>query len=239
LLDSAIADIRRLAHGIYPPLLVSGGLSPALRAAAKQAAVPVHVELNGLPRYPSAVEAALYHYCSEALQNAAKHGGPGTAATITACADVRMLSIIVSDTGRGFDPARKGTGLANMSRDRRYAPHRLRAGPGNPDPSQCHHPRHDRFAAAGRGLHCGRLTCSAGVVSPITTTGTGIGISIPAPARSTWPFPSCGPAAIFPTGCWRRKRAERALTSTGIHGQVASKERLKASGRKALNEVVT
>jgi signal transduction histidine kinase len=115
LLDSAIADIRRLAHGIYPPLLVSGGLSPALRAAAKQAAVPVHVELNGLPRYPSAVEAALYHYCSEALQNAAKHGGPGTAATITACADVRMLSIIVSDTGRGFDPARKGTGLANMS----------------------------------------------------------------------------------------------------------------------------
>ena len=78
LVETAIAEIRRLAHGIYPPLLVSGGLSEALPTLAARAAVPVHLNLNGLGRYQPSTEAALYYCCSEALQNAAKHGGPGT-----------------------------------------------------------------------------------------------------------------------------------------------------------------
>ncbi|MBV9352658.1 MAG: ATP-binding protein [Mycobacterium sp.] len=115
LLETAMADIRRLAHGIYPPLLVSGGLAQALPAAAAHAAVPVQLNLHGLGRYPAPIEAALYYCCSEALQNAAKHGGPDTTVTITAHADERMLTLTISDTGRGFDPAITGTGLTNMS----------------------------------------------------------------------------------------------------------------------------
>jgi signal transduction histidine kinase len=115
LLDTAIAEIRRLAHGIYPPLLVSGGLAQALPAVAARAPVPVRLNLQGLGRYPASIETALYFCCSEALQNAAKHGGPDTTVTITAHADDRMLTLTISDNGRGFDPATIGTGLTNMT----------------------------------------------------------------------------------------------------------------------------
>src|SRR4029078_2055645 len=84
LLETAIAEIRRLAHGIYPPLLVSGRLAEALPTLAARAAVAVCLDLKGVARYPTSTEAALYYCCSEALQNAAKHGGPGTAVTVTA-----------------------------------------------------------------------------------------------------------------------------------------------------------
>ena len=115
LLETAIAEIRRLAHGIYPPLLVSGGLAEALPAVAARAPVPVKINLQGLRRYPASIEAALYFCCSEALQNATKHGGPGTNVTITAHADDRTLTLTISDTGRGFDPATTATGLTNMT----------------------------------------------------------------------------------------------------------------------------
>jgi signal transduction histidine kinase len=115
LLETAIVEIRRLAHGIYPPLLVSGGLAQALPAVAARAPVPVRLNLQGLGRYPASIETALYFCCSEALQNAAKHGGPDTAVTITAHADDRTLTLTISDTGRGFDPATIGTGLTNMT----------------------------------------------------------------------------------------------------------------------------
>jgi signal transduction histidine kinase len=115
LVETAIDEIRRLARGIYPPLLVSAGLAQALPAVAAHATVPVQMNLQGIGRHPAPIETALYFCCSEALQNAAKHGGPGTTVTITAHADNRMLTLTISDTGRGFDPATIGTGLTNMT----------------------------------------------------------------------------------------------------------------------------
>ncbi|OBF32099.1 two-component sensor histidine kinase [Mycobacterium sp. ACS1612] len=115
LVETSIVEIRRLAHGIYPPLLVSGGLTEALPTLAARASVPVHVDLQGLGRYPSSTEAALYYCCSEALQNAAKHGGPGTTVTIKARGDGQALHLSISDTGRGFEPGTIGHGLTNMT----------------------------------------------------------------------------------------------------------------------------
>jgi signal transduction histidine kinase len=115
LVETAITEIRRLAHGIYPPLLVSGGLTEALPTLAARAAVPVHLDLNGLGRYPPSTEAALYYCCSEALQNAAKHGGPATTIIVAAHADEQTLNLTISDTGRGFDSATMGVGLTNMT----------------------------------------------------------------------------------------------------------------------------
>lgn len=115
LLETAIAEIRRLAHGIYPPSLVSGGLAQAMPAVAARAPLPVQLNLQGLGRYPTSIEAALYFCCSEALQNAAKHCGPETTVTIDAHADDRILTLTISDTGPGFDPATIGTGLTNMT----------------------------------------------------------------------------------------------------------------------------
>jgi signal transduction histidine kinase len=95
--------------------LVSGGLTEALPTLAARAAVPVHLDLQGLGRYPPSTEAALYYCCSEALQNAVKHGGPATTVTIKARCDERALNLSISDTGHGFEPATSGHGLTNMT----------------------------------------------------------------------------------------------------------------------------
>ena len=52
LVETAIAEIRRLAHGIYPPLLVSGGLTEALPAVAARAPVPVQLNLQASAATP-------------------------------------------------------------------------------------------------------------------------------------------------------------------------------------------
>ncbi len=76
-LQEAVQELRNLAHGIYPPLLMDRGLAEALSAAAGRAALPTGVEADGIGRYPQLVEAAVYFCCLEALQNAAKHAGDG------------------------------------------------------------------------------------------------------------------------------------------------------------------
>ena len=115
--QSAVTELRNLAHGIFPPLLASGGLAAALPAAAKLAAIPATVELDGVDRYPQDVEATAYFCCVEALQNAAKHAGDGAAVHVTVRADGERLTFIVRDDGVGFDPAAVGEshGFVNMA----------------------------------------------------------------------------------------------------------------------------
>ena len=100
------STLRRWSAGVLPQ---------ALSAVAAHAPIPIQLDLQDLGRYPASIEAALYFCCSEALQNAVKHGGPGTAVTITAHADGQTLTLTISDTGRGFEPATTGTGLTNMT----------------------------------------------------------------------------------------------------------------------------
>jgi signal transduction histidine kinase len=117
-LQDAVQELRNLAHGIYPPLLMDRGLQEALSAAAARAALPTAVEADGIGRYPQAVEAAVYFCCLEALQNAAKHAGPGAEATITVREEERALLFVVADDGAGFDltsGAQRGHGFVNMS----------------------------------------------------------------------------------------------------------------------------
>ncbi|BAW06995.1 sensor histidine kinase [Nocardia seriolae] len=120
LLQTAIAEIRRLAQGIYPPLLARDGLLAALPAAAARATVPVRVRVDRVGRYRPDIETALYYCCLEAIQNSAKHGGPGTAVTIAANQYGSTLLLTITDTGCGFDSATatEGSGLTNM-KDRR------------------------------------------------------------------------------------------------------------------------
>jgi signal transduction histidine kinase len=116
--QDAIDELRELAHGVYPELLTSGGLSAALAAAGRRAARPVRVLARGLERYTPEVEIAVYFTCLAALDNAAKHAGTAHV-TVRVWQTADALRFSVCDTGRGFDPRRTpaGVGIRNM-RDR-------------------------------------------------------------------------------------------------------------------------
>jgi signal transduction histidine kinase len=109
--DRALAEIRDLARGIFPPVLADLGLADALHAAALESPLRVRVEA-ALPRrrYSPDVEAAVYFCAVEALQNAAKHAGGHVHVTVTLAESEGDLHVSVRDDGRGFDPSRRGSG---------------------------------------------------------------------------------------------------------------------------------
>lgn len=116
--QTAITELRALAHGIFPPLLVSGGLSDALPSTAGRAALPTTVELDNVGRYGNDVEAAVYFCTVEALQNAGKHAGEGASAFVRVTDAVGVLRFEISDDGVGFDAssgAVAGHGFVNMA----------------------------------------------------------------------------------------------------------------------------
>jgi signal transduction histidine kinase len=116
-LARALAELRDLAHGIYPAALENDGLVTALAEVAERSPIPAVVEANGTGRYPREIEAAVYFCCLEALQNAAKHAGDGAAATIQLHEQNGRLTFTVADDGRGFDApaAASHGGLQNMA----------------------------------------------------------------------------------------------------------------------------
>src|SRR5262249_3942726 len=85
--------------------------------AAAKAGLPTTVRLDGIGRYPPQIEAAVYFCCLEALNNAAKHAGARARATITARQDGTTLTVTITDTGHGYNPAttHHGTGLTNIA----------------------------------------------------------------------------------------------------------------------------
>lgn len=111
-----IQELRNLAHGIYPPLLMDSGLLEALRAAAARSPLDVEVHADDIGRYSSEIEAAVYFCCLEAMQNAAKHA-PDAHVVVELRADSGALSFTVADDGPGFDAeaAAHGHGYVNMS----------------------------------------------------------------------------------------------------------------------------
>jgi signal transduction histidine kinase len=114
--DEALRTLRDLARGIYPPLLADRGLAAALEAHAERATLPVAVEGDGVDRYPSEVEAAVYFCVLEGLQNVQKYAG-ASRATIRLSDGDGNLVFEVEDDGKGFDPAtaRRGSGLTNIA----------------------------------------------------------------------------------------------------------------------------
>jgi len=117
---ATLTELRDLAHGIYPPLLRDRGLGEALRTAANRSVLPTEVVADGLGRYPSEIEAAVYFCCLEAMQNAAKHAGDGSRVDVRVNELHGRLTFSVTDDGAGFSPDAKssviaGHGFVNMT----------------------------------------------------------------------------------------------------------------------------
>jgi signal transduction histidine kinase len=114
---ATVEEVRALAHGIYPPLLMDRGLPEALQAAAGRASLPTTVRAEGVGRYRQDVEAAVYFCCLEALQNAGKHAGDDATVDVEVAVEHDELRFEVRDTGAGFDLAgrARGQGFVNMA----------------------------------------------------------------------------------------------------------------------------
>jgi signal transduction histidine kinase len=122
-IQKTLEDLRDLARGIYPPLLVDQGLGAALDAQARRSLVPTTVRADSIGRYPPELEAAVYFSCLEALQNVVKYAD-ASSATVTLTQSNGHLTFEVADDGSGFDPeaVRSGTGLQGIA-DRLSALH--------------------------------------------------------------------------------------------------------------------
>ena len=117
-LDAGLADLREIARGLHPAVLVEHGLAFALKALAERVAVPVTLEVPD-ERLPEVLEATAYYIASEALTNVAKHA-EASSATVTIARDGAVLRCSIADDGRGgADPA-GGSGLLGL-RDRAEA----------------------------------------------------------------------------------------------------------------------
>jgi signal transduction histidine kinase len=116
----AVADLRRVARGIHPPVLTDRGLDAALSALAARSPIPVSVDVRPGPRPPARLEAIAYFSVSEALTNVAKHSG-ATSARVDVetrrIGDRDVLCATVTDDGRGGADPRLGSGLTGL-RDR-------------------------------------------------------------------------------------------------------------------------
>jgi signal transduction histidine kinase len=113
-LDAALEELRELARGIHPSILVDRGLEPALSALAGRATVPVELELDSCGKLPLSVQTTAYFVVAEALTNAAKHADSARIEVSVAVDDRHAIVEVRDEGGGGVDPAR-GSGLSGLS----------------------------------------------------------------------------------------------------------------------------
>jgi signal transduction histidine kinase len=105
-------ELRELAHGILPPVLVQGGLRSGVRSIVSRLDLPVEVEVPS-ERFPAEVEASAYFVVAEALTNVVKHSH-AERAEVRARVEDGMLRVEVRDDGVGGADA-NGHGLVGLS----------------------------------------------------------------------------------------------------------------------------
>jgi signal transduction histidine kinase len=114
---SALDELRELARGIRPAVLVEGGLCPALEALARRSAVPAQLHCRDEGRLPERIEIAAYYGVSEALTNTAKHAAASLVQIKVDTVkghDHDLLRIEIRDDGRGGASLADGTGLLGL-----------------------------------------------------------------------------------------------------------------------------
>jgi PAS domain S-box-containing protein len=113
-LSAALEELRELARGLHPAVLVDRGLRPALEGLAARAPFPVDIAAVPEERLPEPVEVAAYYVASEALANAAKYADASSArASITYTDGVATVEI--ADDGRGGATTQGGSGLRGLA----------------------------------------------------------------------------------------------------------------------------
>jgi signal transduction histidine kinase len=113
-LNSAHEELRELARGLHPQILTVQGLAVAVRSLARRAPIPVTViTRDDKQRWHPLVESAAYYVVAEALTNVLKYSG-ATSATIRVLARDDLLTVEVTDDGKGGAEPSDGSGLGGL-----------------------------------------------------------------------------------------------------------------------------
>jgi len=118
-LQLAIDELRELAHGIHPAVLVDLGLAEALKSLALRSSIPVKLVELPSTRLDSAAETVGYYVVAEAIANAQKYSG-ASRIDVRASATRGVLRLEIADDGVGGAAEQSGSGLEGL-RDRAEA----------------------------------------------------------------------------------------------------------------------
>ena len=123
--SATLEELRDVARGIFPPLLVDRGLAAALEAHLRKLGIPAKLDVApslAEARFDPPIENAVYFCAVQALQNARRHA-PGSSVEVRLEPDGQdAVRFEVRDDGPGFDTATavEGEGTQIM-RDRMTA----------------------------------------------------------------------------------------------------------------------
>lgn len=113
-----VADVRRLVHGLRPPVLDQLGLVEAVRDLARNhgggPALEIIAPSDGLPHLPAAVEVNAYRILLEAWNNAVRHSHANRC-IVKFLVEQDFLVISIQDDGVGMPKEyRAGVGLRSI-----------------------------------------------------------------------------------------------------------------------------
>ena len=115
----AIDELRELAHGIHPAVLVDLGLAEAIKSLALRSSIPVRLLEVPQSRLDETSETVGYYVVAEAIANALKYS-EASFIQVRATASGESLRIEILDDGVGGAAERPGSGLEGL-RDRAEA----------------------------------------------------------------------------------------------------------------------
>ncbi len=127
-LDTAITELRRVAHSMMPEALLKFGLVDALNDfcenITQSGQLKVYFQAIGLSqRLEQSVEITIFRIVQELLNNTMKHA-EATEAQVQLNEHENLITITVEDNGRGFDihdlEKIKGNGIANVRSRAQY-----------------------------------------------------------------------------------------------------------------------
>ncbi|MDF2734581.1 MAG: sensor histidine kinase [Chloroflexota bacterium] len=111
-LELALGELRELARGLHPTVLVEDGLGAAVESLADRSPVPVRLIVPDT-RFAPDLEATAYFIVAEALTNVAKYAQATQARVDIERRDGVLMVEVVDDGVGGADPGR-GSGIRGL-----------------------------------------------------------------------------------------------------------------------------
>lgn len=110
-ISTAVAELRRIAHGLRPSSL-DDGLAPALEQLTRSSALPLRVSYDA-DELPEHVSITAYYVASEGVANAVKHSGAHEV-EVAVRRESGSVLVAVCDDGSGGAHITPGSGLAML-----------------------------------------------------------------------------------------------------------------------------